>query len=703
MISERLLPVVCVAVLATAAVSLAVPTPVDRATAPVDHSSTTAAIPPTTIPPAAGPTLDSQTTAGIVISSPGRTSRLDFREDGRLKQALDDLAIGDLDAARAVRDDLPRDRLEHHILAWAIAMRGGSGLTAAELANAESLLASWPGATTLRRNLERALLKEAAAPRTVIDALGAAPPLTTQGAIALARAHLLLGDTSGAKAVLIPFWRTEKLEASEETAVLREFSGLIPASEHRFRMERMLYADRVNSAKRVAALADSPALFDAWAAVIRGDKAAARLLDVVPEAQRSAGYDFAKARMLRRAGKYVEAAKVMAEAPTNGSRLVDPDTWWVERRALSRELLDLGDAKGAYRIAAAHAAESPANQADAEFHAGWYALRHLADSRAAARHFGKIAAVAEGPISRARAYYWMGRAAEAGGPGNATELYIEAARYGTTFYGQLAAARTGKHRINVVQPAASPQERATFAEREAVRAITRLERAGQQALADTLYRDLASQLDSPGELSLLAQMAERRDNHHLALRIGKIAAQRGIDVGGLSHPVGAIPATADISGSGKALAYAIARQESEFNVGAVSGAGARGLLQLMPGTAREVASRTGLAYSAQRLVSDAGYNATLGAAFLGEQLGRFDGSYILTFVGYNAGPKRARDWMARYGDPRGKDIDQVVDWVERIPFTETRSYVQRVMENYQVYKMRLTGEVDIERDLIRGR
>jgi soluble lytic murein transglycosylase len=164
-----------------------------------------------------------------------------------------------------------------------------------------------------------------------------------------------------------------------------------------------------------------------------------------------------------------------------------------------------------------------------------------------------------------------------------------------------------------------------------------------------------------------------------------------------------IPASANISGAGEALAYAIARQESEFNIAAVSGAGARGLLQLLPGTAKDVAERSGMPYSKERLTTDAGYNATLGAAFLAEQLGRFDGSYVLTFAGYNAGPRRAREWVARYGDPRGKSLDAVVDWIERIPFTETRGYVQRVMENYEVYKMRLTGKFDIADDLVNGR
>src|SRR5690606_30829968 len=166
-------------------------------------------------------------------------------------------------------------------------------------------------------------------------------------------------------------------------------------------------------------------------------------------------------------------------------------------------------------------------------------------------------------------------------------------------------------------------------------------------------------LTSVGELALLAVMAEQKRDHFLALRIGKWAAARGLNVDALAHPVGAIPSTANISGAGKALAYAIARQESEFNIAARSGVGALGLLQLMPGTARDMARKAGLSYSAGRLTTDAAYNATLGSHYLDEQLSRFSGSYILTFAGYNAGPRRAQEWVDRYGDPRGKNIDAV--------------------------------------------
>lgn len=621
----------------------------------------------------------------------------------RLKAGLDALASGDVAAARTVRDGLDPRALDTHILTWAIAVRGGDRVPSAEIAAAAHDLQGWPEMATLRRNSERALYRENPPPQAVLATFGATAPQTTEGAILLARAYLATNARDQARTMLGAFWREKTLSAKDESSILAEFGGLIDKADHRFRMERMLYDENVSSAQRIANAAGAPDLAKAWTAVLRGGRDADQLLAAVPKEQRSAGFQFAQAKQLRRENQLAGAAAIMIAAPKDAASLVDPDAWWVERRVLSRALMDADQVKLAYQVAASHAAESTNSKVEAEFHAGWYALRGLGDAKLAAGHFARIAELADGPISRSRAYYWLGRAAEAGAPGDASACYAMAAHFGTTFYGQLAAQKLGRSVLDLPYPQPSEDDRANFGRREAVQAIDRLEQAGHGDIADRLYRDLAEQLNSPGELALLAQRAEARGNHFLALKIGKTAVSRGIDIGALSHPIGVIPASADISSAGKALAYAVARQESEFNVGAVSGVGARGLLQLMPGTAKDLAKRVGLPYSMQRLTTDAGYNATLGAAFLAQQLDRFDGSYILTFAGYNAGPSRASEWMRKYGDPRGRDIDSVVDWIERIPFTETRSYVQRVMENYQVYKMRLTGKFDIVDDLVKGR
>lgn len=652
-----------------------------------------------------GATVDAQTTAALP-PRPGGFVEAGSTAAGSvtvLKSGLDALAARDIARARLVRDSLPPTSLDRHILAWAIALRGGDKVPSVEIAAAAQALPGWPGMAALRRNSERALSRENPDPKTVVASFGGTQPQTAEGVIILARSQLALGNVQAARAVLSPFWRSEKLEPRDEATIINEFGAVIPPADHRYRMERMLYADRVNSAQRVAKLAGAGALADAWSAVIKSDRNARKLLDAVPPEQRSAGYTFAKAKYLRRLENIEQAANVMLQAPKDKASLVDPDAWWIERRVLSRELVDNGDMKTAYQVVAAHAAESPANAADAEFHAGWYAFRGLQDAKTGATHFARIAELSGAAISRARGYYWLGRAAEAGAPGDPKAYFARAATFGTTFYGQLAAERIGQGVLKVAYPVPTDADRRNFDRREAVNAIKRLEEADNGSLADTLYRDLAAQLTSPGELALLAVMAEKRDNHFLALKVGKIAASRGIDIGALSHPLGVIPSSANISSAGKALAYAIARQESEFNISAVSGAGARGLLQLLPGTAKELARKAGLPFSQTRLTTDAGYNAALGATFLGEQLSRFNGSYVLTFAGYNAGPRRAQEWMNRYGDPRGQDVDMVVDWIERLPFAETRSYIQRVMENYQVYKMRLSGKFDITGDLVNGR
>ncbi|TIN73374.1 MAG: lytic transglycosylase domain-containing protein, partial [Mesorhizobium sp.] len=602
---------------------------------------------------------------GAAIALPDlqdRTRQAPLPDVAPLKSGLDALAAGDSPRARGVRNALPAQSLDQHILAWAIALYGGDKVPSGDITAAAKMLPNWPGTVALRRNSERALYRENPAPDIVIRAFDGSQPQTFEGVMVLARAYVASGNIKAARSVLSPFWRTAILEARDEAALIKEFGSLIPATDHRFRMERMFYADRANSALRVAGLAGAQQLAEAWAAADKGDKNAPKLLKAVPAMQRSAGYFFAQAEYLRKQEDFAGAAAIVMQAPTDRDALVDPDAWWVERRVLSRELVDQGDMKTAYKIVATHAAESAANAADAEFHAGWYALRGLNDPKTAASHFARIANLAQEPMTLSRAYYWLGRAAEVGGPGNAKDYFARAAAYGTTFYGQLAAERVSRQALNIAYPLPSAADRQNFAGREAVSAIKRLQEAGYDRYAETLYRDLAGQLTSPGELALLAVLAEKQGNHFMALKIGKIAGARGIDVGALSHPLGVIPDSADISGSGKALAYAIARQESEFNIGAVSSAGARGLLQLMPGTARQLAKKAGLQFSQTRLTTDAGYNATLGSAFLGEQLDRFNGSYVLTFAGYNAGPNRASQWVARYGDPRGKDIDAVVDW-----------------------------------------
>lgn len=623
---------------------------------------------------------------------------------GSLKGGLDALSKGDVSRARAIRDGMAKNSLDLQILTWAIAVSGAKGIPSLEIAAASHQLKGWPGLSTLRRHSERALYRENASPPQVVAAFGNTRPETPEGAIALTRALMATGQKKQAAGVMASLWRTNALDKSMESLILKTYSGLLTKKDHKRRMDMLLYRDRVTQADRVDGLADAQSLFKARAAVIRKSSKASALLKAVHRSwHNDPSYLFARIAFLRRGKKYEAAADLLLKAPRDSDALINTREWWVEQRIVSRALAEDGNLALAYKIAAHHVATRPVDVIEAEWHAGWFALRGFGDGKAASNHFQRVLDMATRPLSRSRAYYWLGRAAEAGGAGQASDYFSRAAGYTATYYGQLAAARLKRSGLQVRYPSPTQSERSLFTSREAVRAIRRLNAVGHDNRATTLYLGLARELSNPGELAILTAMAEKQGNHRLSLQVGKIAFGRGLDVAALAFPVGVIPSSANISGSGKALAYSIARQESAFDKAAISKADARGLLQLLPGTAKLVAKKNGIAYSKSKLTRDAGYNATLGAHYLGDQISEFDGSYVLTFVAYNAGPGRAKEWLKRFGDPRGKPIDDVVDWVESIPFAETRNYVQRIMENYQVYKTRLGQKADIVGDLRFGR
>ncbi|WP_176084005.1 lytic transglycosylase domain-containing protein [Martelella sp. HB161492] len=621
-----------------------------------------------------------------------------------LKQGMDALSDGDGAKAIQIRNRISPASLDHQILSWAIATSGDNDIPSSEIAAAQQELKGWPGLSSLRAYSEHALYRENPDPRAVIAAFGNSVPETSDGTILLTRAYLATGDTKRAHATLARIWTSWALDTSTENRILGEFGSLLTREDNKERMVYLLYRDRATQAERFSDLGNAQSFYKAWAAVIRGSSNAGALIKAVDRSwYTDPGFLYIQIRYARSQNQMDTAAALLKKMPKNQAALVNPDQWWDEQRIVSRDFYEDGKPKQAYAIVAEAMPEDRLDRLDADFHAGWYALRGLNNGKLAMPYFQQIAAESDSPISQARAYYWMGRAAEAGGPGSAKSYYQKSASYATTFYGQLSLQKLGQKQLEVVYPSPTQTDRANFEKIPAVQAIKRLESIGYSAKADGLYLSLAYQLKTPGEVAILSYRAETDRSYQLSLQIGKIAYARGLDVAALAFPTGVIPDTANISGSGKALAYAIARQESAFNPQAVSAADARGLLQLLPSTAQKVAAANGLAYSKAKLTSDAGYNATLGAHYLGEQIDRFGGSYVLTFVAYNAGPARVPQWIDRFGDPRGQSLDDVVDWIESIPYPETRNYVQRVMENYEVYKARLGEPSNIAYDLVNGR
>lgn len=638
------------------------------------------------------------TTVAVAIGKPAKVQPV----SGSLKSGLDAISKKDGKKALSIRAGMPAGSLQRKTLAWAIALSGLPGIPSADIASIARDLPDWPGQKTMRTNAEAAMARARPPAKSVISAFKGGKPESLAGGMLLAEAYLATGNKKAARAAIAPFWRDYRLSQSTEKTILKKFGKVLTIDDHRVRMHMQFYRERSKSGMRMASLAEQVSLAKARSAVITNSKNADKLLAAVaPSSRKDVAYQYAKIKRARRTGDYKKAAKLMLAAPKDQKLLVNPDEWWIERRLISRSLLDMGDAKTAYKIAAGHSAKSASKRAEAEFHAGWYALRFLNNPLAARKHFRNILNSSVTPISQARGYYWLARASSGA---DATKHFRSAAKHGGTFYGQLAAQELGQRRLSISNPRPSAAERARFAGREQVKAIELLEKSKYGWRAEIIYRELAQTLNSAGELALLAARAEKQGKHTLALQIGKIGHRRGLDVDTVSWPIGAIPSRARIGETGLALAYSIARQESAFNAAAISPAKARGLLQLLPGTAKLMAKKVGIKYSKSKLTSDPAYNARLGAAYLSEQLDNFSNSYILTFVGYNAGPGRAREWIKKYGDPRSRPIEEVVDWIERIPFTETRNYVQRVMENYQVYKSRISKKpFDIERDLRLGR
>jgi soluble lytic murein transglycosylase len=610
-----------------------------------------------------------------------------------------DLAGGDA-AARQVQDPLARTLVE-----W-IALRTKPREAGYErLMGFTTLHPDWPGNAALLKRAEEALYGDHRSLDLIRDFFATHAPASAAGKLALARLRLADGEREAAASLVREVWRTADINAAIEAQIHKDYGDLLRVEDYKYRADRLLYREDVAGALRSATLAgpDVLALAKARAAVIN-EAASDDLLGAVPESlRRDAGYIFAKVQKLRRADKFSEAASLILAAPKDPGAVIDGDEWWVERRLIARKLLDQGDALTAYRIAADHAATSAGARVEAEFHAGWIALRFLDDASTAFGHFTLAREAASTPMSRARAAYWQGRAIEVLFGLPAAHAYYEAASaFPATFYGQLAHAKLGRTDLHL----RAPQRVAVGDERnEAIRVVEALYSLGEADLALPLISSTAENLTSEDQLAALCVVTARYHDAHATLVAGKLMSNRGFALDALAFPSFGVPGYQPTEKSvDRSIVYAITRQESAFHTGAQSSAGARGLMQLMPATARRTAEHAGLGFSPERLISDPAYNAQVGSTHLGELLVEQGGSLVLTFAAYNAGGKRVKEWIDAYGDPRDSRIDPV-DWIELIPITETRNYVQRIFENLQIYRKRL-GErttLMIESDLYRSR
>jgi soluble lytic murein transglycosylase len=566
---------------------------------------------------------------------------------------------------------------------------------------------SWPSQTFLRRRLEAALWDDHRDDATVWAWFENESPLSAKGKFSLARAMIGRGDRANAERLVRDAWRNDSMSEDTESTALDLFGALITPGDHKARMDLLLYGSEHEAALRAAKRLGSSevALAKARIAAYRKASNTRALLEAVPrELHGDPGYIFSRIQLLRREEKFIEAAQLMMSAPKDPGRLYNLDEWWIERRLLSRKMIDVGEHRTAYLIA--RDAALPARdiyKTEQEFTAGWIALRFLNDPSTAAQHFARIGVGSANPTTLARAGYWQGRAAEAAGRSQeARTAYASAAEQSTSYYGQLARAKLGLPQIELN---GAPTARGRAIERlEIVRAVQLLYELDEREIAIPIFADLGDNGD-PDALVGLGELASRHSDARGMLLMGKSALNRGLPFDFYAYPVTGIPPFKSIGPDvEQSIVFAIARQESAFNPSVVSPAQAYGLMQVTPDAGKYVCKKYGASFDLGRLKSDPVYNAALGAAELGGLIEDYRGSYIMTFAAYNAGRGSVKKWIDRYGDPRDPKVD-AIDWVELIPFSETRNYVQRIMENLQIYRARFGGgtRLQIEADLHRGR
>ncbi len=609
------------------------------------------------------------------------------QEDGaQFASAIEAVVTSDWETATA-RAAKVSDPIALDIITW-YRLRAGDG----RFVEYEYFLTEnpgWPGLAKIARKGE-AVMPSTLSDQRVRAYFSAHPPQTGAGVLRYAGA-LPRADRA---AVIAKAWRDMALTSDERAAFLQNYRRTL-SGEHVARLENLLWAGNRSAAREMLPLVDAGhrALANARLGLQEKRNGVDALISAIPRnLQNDAGlaYD----RFVWRANKgYTDSAIALLLARSvSKDSLGRPDKWANRRRSFARQAMREGNAVLAYQIASRHFLTRGSSYADLEWLSGYLSLRKLGDAGRAVQHFKRFRAAIASPISMGRAGYWLGEAyVAAGDDARAFAAFSMAAQYQTSFYGQLAASRAGAPPDAALAGAEFPPDwtKALFLAQANVRAGILFYFAGEPARAKMFITLAASRLDLRGRATL-AQLMIDLDQPHIALRIAKAAAIRGDVLPTPYYPLH------DLAKFAKAvppeLALAIARQESELNVAARSPVGALGLMQIMPATAKKVARELNINFSEARLAADWQYNARIGTAYLAQMLARFNGSALLAAAAYNAGPNRAARWIKDYGDPRLASVD-AVDWIEGIPYRETRNYVMRVLEAQFVYRARISGQV----------
>lgn len=588
---------------------------------------------------------------------------------------------------------------------WRALMAGDESLSASSIRHFIETHAGWPEQHKMRWRYEVALLREGSdAHEAIQEWFTANPPISGAGKLLYARALLAGGgNTDTAHDLLRDAWVNGDFTADQERNMLRMFPSILDKKLHGERVERLLFEEKYSAAMRMLPLLPSgyQALVRAHQALSSKAKNAPSLLSKVPALLQKES-SLLYARLLWRHAKKDAKGSVDLLQAAPEKNLPYPEKWWPLRQYYVRDALDRKNYALALTLLQPHGLTAGADFAEAAWLKGWILLEFKHRAAEAYDVFDTLFRSVQYAVSKSRAAYWAGRAAEAMKEADiARSWYASAAEYPTTFYGQLAYAKLypGKS-LTLYTPNHQYANAYQNFKRSDFAAILNLcMKYGQEVLAATFMRTLAEQVSTPEDIAGMAMFAGEHYGEHLGMKAAKFALQKNLLLRDLAYPVLHYgEQNPEIS-----LAHAIIRQESEFNAGARSPSGALGYMQLMPGTGKEVARKLGLNSKFIDLRHPE-TNIMLGSRYLSGLIEQFDGSYVFAAAAYNAGPGRVRDWTQQYGRP-GKTVEHVVNWIEKIPYAETRNYVQRVLENLQIYRAILAekkaASLSIEQDMLR--
>jgi soluble lytic murein transglycosylase len=634
------------------------------------------------------------------------SSSLSAQDSATLRAALQAARAGDVTRATSLQATLLNPTAKK-LVTWAMVDSAGSMLDYFTLVAAMRDLEGFPRPARLRAAVERSLTTASLPPQQVIDLFQGRDPETGEGTIALASAYLSVGRQADAQALVKHAWRNHAFGADAQNSMLARFGIYLTPEDHAARLEMLLYSSAGPEARQLIPLVspDQQALAQARIAFHDESSEASLLFTRVPASlQNDPGLAFDRAHYYRKHNLEELASGLVRYFPTATPEQPEVSKEiWKERRALMYAALQSQDFRGAY-AAAADAGLQPGPEAtEAQFFAGWIALTKLKNADLADQHFAKVQAAATTPITISRGFYWRGRAAEAKGDVlDARLFWSDGAKYQTVFYGQLSAAKIGQASLELGgDPIATAADRSRFEGRGVVKALRMVGDAGDRPLMAAFAMAAEEDINSPAELGLLVDLVRMYGDQSLSMRVVRAGASRGLILPERGYPMRSAPMGYGLSEP--AFTFAITRQESSFDPYARSAVGARGMMQLMPATAASIARRAGLDYSPSRL-DDPEFNMRVGATFLGQLTDNFSGSYVLATAAYNAGPGRPPQWITSCGDPRNGGTD-AADFIECIPFSETRDYVMRVMEAVQVYRARMhngAAPLTIVADLKRG-